>query len=108
MAVVYIAGPYTQGDVTANVYRALDVATLLLDAGMTPIVPHLSHWWDRLYPRDYQVWIDYDLRLLAKADILLRLPGESPGADGEVARAFELGIPVVHTVAEAIAEARDV
>lgn len=108
MAVVFVSGPYTVGDVVTNVHRALHAATHLLDAGLTPIVPHLSHWWDRLYPHDYQVWIDYDLRLLEGADILLRLPGESPGADGECQRAFELGIPIVHSVAEAIAEARDV
>ena len=100
MARIFIAGPYTNGEPILNVKAALDVASVLLDAGHAPFVPHLCHFWHFLHDRDYQVWIDYDLEWLAACDAVLRLPGESPGADGEIARAFELGIPVYHELAD--------
>jgi hypothetical protein len=39
-------------------------------------------------------------RLLDRCDAVLRLPGESRGADGDVARARALGLPVVGAVDE--------
>jgi len=38
---VYIAGPYTLGDKEANVLGAINAATVLLDSGFAPYVPHL-------------------------------------------------------------------
>jgi hypothetical protein len=99
---IFIAGPYTTGDPAVNVKAALDAATPLLNAGAMPYVPHLNHFWHFVYPQDYEVWVDLDLEFLAACDALLRLPGESPGADGEVARARELGIPVFDNLAQAL------
>jgi hypothetical protein len=39
---------------------------------------------------------------LAKCDCLLRLPGESKGADNEVFWAKKLGMPVYYSIQEAI------
>jgi hypothetical protein len=36
-----------------------------------------------------------DLALIPKMDVVLRLPGESLGADGEVDKARECNVPVV-------------
>jgi hypothetical protein len=44
---------------------------------------------------DWQTWIDSDLAFVACCDIVLRLPGESQGADVECAFARERSIPVV-------------
>lgn len=91
---VYIAGPYTQGDPVKNTRKALGVADYLQSLGFVPFVPHLSHFWHFLTPKPYETWMEWDLAWLAKCDALVRLPGLSPGADREVDRARELGIPV--------------
>jgi len=44
--------------------------------------------------------MEIDLPWLGAADAVLRLPGESLGAEIEVAEARQLGIPVFTTVAD--------
>lgn len=100
---VYVAGPITLGDVDQNVERAIHVGKLLLDAGYAPFIPHLSHFAEPLstWTADlmcYEKWLDLDRSFIAVCDALVRLPGESRGADREVAWAVELGIPVFHTL----------
>lgn len=95
MKVIYIASPYTLGDVAANVAVQLEAAHKIMDAGHCPVAPLMSHYLHIHRQRPYQEWIDVDLALIPKMDIVLRLPGESKGADGEVALARKLGIPVV-------------
>lgn len=99
---VYVAGPYTHGDVAVNVKTALDAAIALLDAGFAPYVPHLTHFLHMMHPRPYKDWIALDLEWLPVCDALIRLHGESPGADREVAEAQRLGIPVYQSVAALI------
>jgi hypothetical protein len=91
---VYIAGPYTKGDVALNVRVAIEAADRVLKAGFIPFLPHVTHFWHLVCPGPYEQWIDYDLEWLPACDALIRLPGESKGADGEVKRAIELGIDV--------------
>lgn len=91
---VYVSGPYTQGNVNTNVRRAMDAGALILDAGHEPFVPHLCHFWDVTCPRSYDQWLRWCLSWVEVCDVLLRLPGASSGADREVARARELGIPM--------------
>ncbi|KKL65190.1 hypothetical protein LCGC14_2157470 [marine sediment metagenome] len=93
---IYVAGPYTKGDVAINVRNAIMIGDRLLSQCFTPFIPHLTHFWHLLKPRDYQVWIDYDLKMLEGCEALYRMSGVSPGADGEVDRAKELGIPVFY------------
>lgn len=47
-------------------------------------------------------WLAVDLAWVAAADAVLRLPGESVGADREVAEAERLGIPVFHSIDDMI------
>lgn len=91
---IYVAGPYTLGDVAVNVRAAIDAANQLLALGFIPFVPHLSHFWHMIAHHPYEDWIRYDLQWLEACDAVLRLPGESKGADLEVKRAGELHIPV--------------
>lgn len=100
---VFIAGPYSAGDVEANVARAADAAAALLDRGLAPFCPHLYHHVHARHPRDYDVWMAADAAFLVVCDAVLRLPGESPGAEIEVSRARSLGIPVASSV-EVVAE----
>lgn len=95
---VYIAGPLSAGDQFLNVRAALDAARDVRAAGHLPFVPHLSAFAHLVHAQPYAVWIDEDLAWLECCDALLRLEGESPGADAEVARARELGMPVYHSV----------
>ena len=102
---VYVAGPYTAPDaegVEVNVSRALHVGNLLLDAGLWPYVPHLSHFQHQIQARGYETWMALDFAWVRRCDALLRLDGDSSGADREVRLATELGIPVFHSVAEVV------
>ena len=92
---VYVAGPYTKPDPVENTHRIIEIADRLWDLGVVPVVPHLTLFWHFLKPRSYQEWLDYDLHIMARCDAVLRVPGESHGADGEVAEALARGQPVL-------------
>ena len=94
MKKIYVAGPYTNGDVAVNVRNAIMAADTIFSAGFIPFVPHLTHFWHLLAPRDYEDWLRLDLVWLESCDGLVRLEGESAGADREVQRAAELGMPI--------------
>lgn len=104
---VYIAGPYTQGDVAVNVANAIQAGAVLMNHGIRPFVPHLSHFAHMMFPRPYEDWIYQDLEWLRCCGALLRLPGESPGADVEVAHARKWEIPV-YTSMDAMLAAYDI
>lgn len=91
---VYVAGPYSKGDVVLNVRNAVAAADSLLAAGHTPFIPHLTHFWHLVSPKSYEEWLHYDFKWVECCDALVRLPGDSPGADREVAYSKSLGIPV--------------
>ncbi len=97
MKKVYLAAPYTKGDVCQNVRRVLDFAEILSANGMIPFVLHLTHFWHLVHPHKIDFWYAYDIEWLKSCDILIRLSGESTGADEEVSVAKELGIPVVYS-----------
>ena len=94
MIKVYIASPYSTGDQAINVRRQIDAANELLNAGFIPFVPLLTHFQHIVHPRSYEEWLDYDLELLIACDAVLRLDGQSNGADIEVKTATKHQIPV--------------
>ena len=100
MTLVYIASPYTIGSKSDNVYRQIRCASALIDLGYCPIAPLLSHYIDNLYPKNYETWMQLDFELISRCDILLRLSGQSAGADREVNYAEALKIPVVYSIEE--------
>jgi len=97
---VYISGPITLGDREANVRQALEAHKRLLDLGYAPLNPMLSAWipWEAEVP--HEVWVQADLPWVEMSDALLRLPGESAGADEEVRHAIKMGIPFFASVEE--------
>jgi hypothetical protein len=103
---VYVAGPYTLGDVCENVRNAVEKGDILLRNGYVPYLPHLTHLWHMISPHPYETWIDLDLAWLARCDALLRLPSESPGAEKEIAAAKVLGIPVFYHVKDLLIATR--
>lgn len=98
MVKVYIAAP--MGGKEENTKYAISVANQLLDMGYTPFCPHLTHYWDLLYPRLKREWLSYDLEWLRDCDCVLRLPGESKGADIEEECALSIGKPVYYSIGE--------
>jgi Domain of unknown function (DUF4406) len=95
---IYVAGPYTKGDVAVNVRTAFEAANRLADLGYAPFIPHATHFWHLVFPRPYEFWLDLDNQFLPLCDALLRIPGESSGADKEVYLAETLGKPVFHAI----------
>ena len=100
IARIYIAGPYTKGDVAVNVRNAYEAANRLADLGFAPFVAHATHFWHMLFPRPYEFWLDLDSQFLPYCQAVLRLPGPSGGADKEVDFAKKLGIPVFTKIDE--------
>lgn len=94
--VIYISSPYTVGDVGANVSRQIEAAHRIMDMGHAPIVPLLSHFLHIHRQRPYEDWMQVDLATVRVCDIVLRLPGESKGADREVEQAKRYNIPVAY------------
>tara|TARA_R110000772_G_scaffold17946_3_gene50008 strand:+ start:151755 stop:152108 length:354 start_codon:yes stop_codon:yes gene_type:complete len=105
MIKVYIASPYTLGDVAVNVKRQLDTVDILMDKGFAPYAPLYSHFQHLAHPRVYTDWIEIDLVWVEVCDVLLRLDGESSGADGEVEHAKKFNIPVFYSIEELCAYA---
>lgn len=91
---VYIAGPYTKGDVAVNVRNAIMAGQVVYESGHYPFIPHLTHFWHLLCPADVEQWYEIDMVWLPHCDALIRLPGDSIGADKEVAQARMMGKPV--------------
>lgn len=97
---VYVAGPYAKGDTEQNVHNAIAVGDRLIDMGHVPFVPHILYYWHKKFPRPEEYWLEHDLAFLYKCDVLVRLSGESAGADKEVALFRSLGKPTIDITVE--------
>jgi hypothetical protein len=95
---VYIASPYTKGDVAINVKVQIDAVDTLMTLGYAPFAPLYSHFQHMAHPRPYGDWISMDLEWVPACDVILRLPGDSSGADGEVEFGRKNGIPTVYSI----------
>lgn len=95
---IYVAGPYSAGNSAHNIREAVLAADTLLGLGYVPFVPHLHHFWDLIAPGEYEQWMALDLAWLEQCNALLRLPGDSPGADREVEHARSLGMDVFNGI----------
>jgi hypothetical protein len=56
-----------------------------------------------MFPRPYEFWLELDNQFLPCCAAVLRLPGESSGADKEVELARKLGIPAFTSI-DAVAQ----
>ena len=95
MSIIFVAGPYSGGDTAQNVRRAIDRGMQLNDQGHYAVIPHLSHFLHIIEKRPYEYWMALSHIIVPKCDKLIRLPGESPGADREVDFAKISGVEVV-------------
>ncbi len=92
---IYISGPITKGNRSLSFYQACEAQRLLLLAGYAVLNPMLSIQHPDGSNIDWEVWIDSDLAWVECSHLVLRLPGESKGADVECKFAADHGIPVV-------------
>lgn len=100
---VYPAGPMSLGDKVSNFEHALRTYRQLVEAGFAPFCPQFSFLVDGLFGFDHATWLSLDLPWVEVADVVLRLPGHSKGADMEVERALACDIPVYHDILDLLA-----
>lgn len=93
---IYVASPYSIGDELFNVNRQINAGEILTKRGFVPLLPLLSHFWHEKYNHEYDFWIKTCLEYLRRCDGILRLQGESLGADIEVEFAKHYNIPVFY------------
>lgn len=121
---VYIAGPISKGDLADNVNQATRAFLTLARAGLAPLCPHWSVYarddvvrvdrrnekpqrivcYGEAQPNDltHDEWLAIDIPWVLASDAVLRLPGESAGADRECEAAASHGIPVFVSIAEVL------
>lgn len=97
---VFISAPYTHPDPIENTKVVCDAWFQLREHGFIPFAPHLSMLLHFHKPMNIQFWYDYDIEVMKRCDIVLRLQGNSIGADNEVKIAKEFGIPVYEMTIE--------
>ena len=117
---VYIASPYSNGDVGANINSQLRTFHSLLEEGtVTPYAPLLNHFAHVVRPLPYETWMEYDREIIRHCDAVLRINScmemfdpydyfedYSPGADSEEEFAKVLGIPIFYNCHELLVWAR--
>lgn len=98
---IYVAGPYTNGDVVVNVRRAVQAADYITTKlGHIAFCPHLTHFWHMIEPHPVEFWYKYDLEWLKVCNAVYRIEGYSLGADSEVAWAYANHLPVYYRLDE--------
>jgi hypothetical protein len=107
---VYIAGPMGKANVIdANVRASVPAAMALVKAGAAVYLPHIWHFADVIAAEqdidrpEYAAWLAQDLEWVRASNVVLRLPGASPGAEREVAEAGRCHIPVFTDLAQLLA-----
>ena len=90
---VYVAGPIT-GDPFGCVRQSVHAFDTLRALGCVPFCSQWSVIAEMVEHQPYEDWMAYDFDVIERCDALVRLEGESPGADREVDEAQRLGLPV--------------
>lgn len=96
---IYVASPMSKQPIEGP-RAATKVADQLVAAGHFPYLPQLDRLWAYMTgEKPYETWLAMDFAWIRKCDCLIRCPGESPGADREVAYAKSIGKPVYFGIA---------
>jgi hypothetical protein len=96
---IFISSPYSNGDQQANMRRQIDAAQALRERGHHALPPLVvGHGWDKVHPATWQEWMEWCLVFLPCCDAVLRLDGESIGADIEERAAKEIGMVVYRRI----------
>ena len=97
---VYLATPYTKGDVAINVHNAIKLAEQIVQLGHTPYIPIWTHLWHIVSPHPWEYWMKMDEVIMLRCDCVLRNGGESIGADMEIEKAKQAGMRVFFSIEE--------
>ena len=97
---IYISGPISKGDHAHNFHQAVTAQKSLMEAGCAVLNPMLSMLMPGAFSIPHAEWIANDLPWVTVSDAVLRLPGESDGADAECGWAKDHDIPVYHNLEE--------
>ncbi len=98
---IYIAGPITKGNQFHNVANGIRAASEVFRLGAIPFCPHLTALWDFVdQSMTYDDWMEICFAWLPQCHAVLRIPGESSGADREVEFAKKLNITVFYSMEE--------
>lgn len=98
---VYIAGPMTCGTAGSfnmeKIHEAIEAHFTLIELGFVPHCPQLTVFCELMQPHriSYEQWLKLDMNYIADSDVVLRIPGLSPGAERECEYAEALCKPVV-------------
>jgi hypothetical protein len=95
---VYVAGPMTLGVREDNIASAMTAGAELMKVGWAAFLPQLSYYLTDKYPFTWEEMLSYDFCIIESCIAIVRLPGESKGADEEEKFAKRLGIPVYYSV----------
>jgi hypothetical protein len=92
---IYLSGPITHGNRNLSFYQASEAQLRLIQTGEYAVFnPMLSMALFANNEISWGDWLSNDESWIRVSDMLLRLPGESKGADREVAYAKSINIPV--------------
>lgn len=93
---IFVAGPMsTSGEPGPNMHAAASAAALLLKNGFQPLIPHVTWILHAIRPDvPLELWWKWDRCWITKCDGVLRLDGNSVGADNECDWALQCGVPV--------------
>jgi Domain of unknown function (DUF4406) len=91
---VYVASPMTLQPIEGP-RAAARAGDLIVNAGHFVYLPQLDRLWAYMTgEKSYDFWIRHDEGWLEVCDAVVRLPGESKGADGEIRFAAARSIPI--------------
>ena len=111
---VYIAGPMTNGTGAffnmAKIHEAIEAHFTLIKLGFVPLCPQLTVFGEFMQPNDvpYGQWLELDRCYIDDTDVVLRIEGESKGADSECDYARSIGKPVVHGLTQFLVQYKEV
>ncbi len=93
---IYISGPITNGNRNLSFYQAAEAQLRLMKTGDYACYnPMLSMAMFANNELSWEEWLECDESWIRVSDLVLRLPGESKGADREVTYAKTIGVSVV-------------
>jgi len=103
MKLAYISCPLTLGNRNHNWFQAAEAQRLLMQAGYAVHNPAHALMFPAQNQFTWHEWLAMDEVVISRCDLIVLLPGESKGADREVAYARKRGIPVL-TLDEALSQ----
>lgn len=103
---IYVSGRYSAADhegIEENILEAKKFAVDIWNAGHAAFCPHLNtQHFERLCKVSHEKYLDFDMKMLLICDAIFMVPGweDSKGANAELARAKEIGLPIYYDISE--------